>query len=87
MVLSRGWCGTLKMALPYFEEGDAIPSRGWYGTLKRVLPYFEYGGMILVASYTILKNLEYSSEYILCASKCLCLGLIMFKFIYVCSVL
>ena len=37
MVLWRGWYGTLKRVVWYFEEGGVVLWRGWYGTLKSVL--------------------------------------------------
>ena len=47
MVLWRGWYGTLKRVVRYFEHGCMVLWRGLYGTLKRVVRYFEDGGMVL----------------------------------------
>ena len=62
MALWRGWHGTLKRAVWYFEDGGMALWRGWYGTfeeggvvlwrwwygtLKRVVWYFEEGGVVL----------------------------------------
>ena len=47
LVCWRGWCGTLKRMVWYFEEDDVVLWRGWCGTLKRVLWYFEEGGVVL----------------------------------------
>ena len=46
-VLWRGWCGTLKRMVWYFEEGGVVLWRGWCGSLKRVVLYFEDGGVEL----------------------------------------
>ena len=47
IVLWRGWYGTLKSVVWYFEEGGVVLWRGWCGTLKRVVWYFEEGSVVL----------------------------------------
>ena len=44
MVLWRGWCGTLKRVVWYFEDGGVVI---WRGLLKRVAWYFKEGGVVL----------------------------------------
>ena len=39
MILWRGWCGTLKRVIWYFEEGGLVLWRGWCVTLKRAVWY------------------------------------------------
>ena len=34
-IVWRGWCGTLKRVVWYFEESGLVLWRGWCGTLKR----------------------------------------------------
>ena len=47
-VLWRGWCGTMKRVVCYFEEDGVLLWRGWCGTLKRpVVWYFEEGDVVL----------------------------------------
>ena len=46
-VLLRGWCGTLKRVVWYFEEGGLVLLRWWRGTLKMVLWYFDEVCVIL----------------------------------------
>ena len=46
-VLWRGWCGTLKRVMLYFEGGDVLVWRGCCGTLKMVMWYFKEGHMVL----------------------------------------
>ena len=35
--ISKGWSGTLKRVVWYFEERDVLLLRGWCGTLKDLL--------------------------------------------------
>ena len=46
-LLWRGWYGTLKTVVWYFEEGCVVLWRGLCGILKRVVWYFEEGGVVL----------------------------------------
>ena len=47
VVLWRGWCGTLKTVVCYFEEGDVVLWRWWCGTLKMAMWYFKEGVVVL----------------------------------------